>query len=326
MPMSEFRRTLPTGSLRLCALIAALVAAACPAAAQPTAIYGDLPCAVFVDLPAASSSDPFLPFTVTLCDGGEVTVTSRCYPLRPAPYTDEPFYTGTFSWDLGGTWRLEPIDPAVNPGDWNGRFQGRATVGWDLLLDFDQPLTSFGMSTCQSNGAPLTTPDRLRLFDGPQGTGNLVAEVIGDGPPPVQYHQIVRFSGYDAGAPVIRSAVIDVQSNTDGVYLDGLAFGSAPATSSSGDVAPAVAVLHPAVPNPFNPRTTIRFELPREGYIRLALHDLRGRLVRELVAGPRPAGAHEVSLDGGELASGVYLVRLTGAGGAAPAQRITLLR
>ncbi|MBE0566706.1 MAG: T9SS type A sorting domain-containing protein [Krumholzibacteria bacterium] len=325
--MPRLRHTPPAGSFRLSALAAALMAAAGPAAAQPTSVYGDLPCAVFVDLPApASSGDPFLPFTVTLCDGGAVTVTSRCYPLRPAPYTDQPFYTGTFSWDLGATWRLDPIAPLVNPGDWNGRYQGRATVGWDLLLDFDQPLTSFGMSTCQSNGAPLTTADRLRLFDGPQGTGNLVAEVVSDGPPPVQYHQIVRFSGYDAGAPVIRSAVIDVQSNTDGVHLDGLAFGSAPATSSSGDVTPAVAVLHPAVPNPFNPRTTIRFELPRGGYVRLALHDLRGRLVRELLAGPRPAGAHEVILDGGELASGVYLVRLTGSGGTAPAQRITLLR
>ncbi len=88
--------------------------------------------------------------------------------------------------------------------------------------------------------------------------------------------------------------------------------------------------LLPATPNPFNPRTVLGFELPRGGFVRLDLFDLRGRLVRTLVAGDRDAGAHAVSWDGldtqgEELASGAYLARLR-SGDTWSTQKLLLLR
>ena len=314
--------------IRLFVLVAALAAAAQPAAAQPTQAYGDLPCAVFVDLPPPSgSSTPFLPFTVPLCGGGAVNVTTRSFPLRPAPNTDEPFYTGTFSYSLSGGLK-EAIDPAVNPGDYDGRYQSRTTVGWDLLLDFDVPIASFGMSTMMSRYFTNNVSDRLRLFDGEHGTGNLLAEVFSAGNPTAPIWHAVRFTGWDAGSPVIRSVVIDVQSDLDTrVFIDGLAFGpSQTGTSAAGPVAAAAPVLHPAAPNPFNPRTTIRYDLPVAGRVRLDLYDLRGHLVRRLADGVRPAGAHAVLLDADGLASGIYLLRLQGPDGAVATQRVTLAR
>lgn len=73
--------------------------------------------------------------------------------------------------------------------------------------------------------------------------------------------------------------------------------------------------FHAAAPNPFNPRTVLRFELPRDGAVRLDLHDLRGRRVATLLDGFREAGEHRLVWngrdDGGqEVASGVYLARL----------------
>lgn len=73
--------------------------------------------------------------------------------------------------------------------------------------------------------------------------------------------------------------------------------------------------LMPNVPNPFNPATTIRFTLPQAQNVRLTVHDLRGALVRTLVSGQQPAGAHEVvwdgrSDDGKSVASGTYLYRI----------------
>jgi hypothetical protein len=307
---------------------AALAAGALPAAAQPTQAYGQLPCAVFLDLPApAGSSTPFLPFTVPLCGGGTVNVTTRSYPLRAAPYTDEPFYTGTFSYSLAGGLK-EVIDPATNPGDYDGRYQGRSTVGWDLLLDFDVPIASFGMSTMMTRLHSNNVSDRMRLFDGQHGTGNLLAEVFSAGNPTDPIWHTVRFTGWAAGSPVIRSVVIDVQSDVDTrVFIDGLAFGPAQtATSDAGPVAAGAAVLHPAAPNPFNPRTTLRYDLPVAGHVRLDLFDLRGRLVRRLAAGERPAGAHAVLLDAADLASGIYLLRLNGPGGSVATQRVTLAR
>jgi hypothetical protein len=78
---------------------------------------------------------------------------------------------------------------------------------------------------------------------------------------------------------------------------------------------PRAVALSQNFPNPFNPRTTIRFELPRSGELRLEVFDLRGRRVRTLARGPRSAGYHEVVWDGTDargapVASGVYLYEL----------------
>lgn len=69
------------------------------------------------------------------------------------------------------------------------------------------------------------------------------------------------------------------------------------------------------VPNPFNPSTTIRFELSRTGQVELRIFDVSGRLVRDLGAGWRETGPQRVRWDGrddhGEaVATGVYLARL----------------
>jgi len=88
--------------------------------------------------------------------------------------------------------------------------------------------------------------------------------------------------------------------------------------------------LAPPVPNPCNPSATLRFELARAGNVELAVHDLAGRRVRTLLAGPRAAGAHAVAWDGrdGEgrpVASGLYFCTLRG-GGELAVRRLLLLR
>ena len=64
-------------------------------------------------------------------------------------------------------------------------------------------------------------------------------------------------------------------------------------------------------PNPFNPATTISFDLPEAAKARLNIYDITGRLVAELVNGWRDAGRHELRFDGSNLASGIYIYRLT---------------
>jgi hypothetical protein len=69
------------------------------------------------------------------------------------------------------------------------------------------------------------------------------------------------------------------------------------------------------VPNPFNPQTTISFELDRAGMVLLEVFDTSGRSVRTLVRGVRTPGGHEVRWDGKDdlgkdLPSGMYLYTL----------------
>ena len=64
-------------------------------------------------------------------------------------------------------------------------------------------------------------------------------------------------------------------------------------------------------PNPFNPSTTIKYELPKSTEVRLSVYDLLGREVSILVNDRGDAGVHEVKFDAANLASGVYVYRLT---------------
>lgn len=82
-------------------------------------------------------------------------------------------------------------------------------------------------------------------------------------------------------------------------------------TAAGGGTPPVATMLAQNVPNPFNPRTTIRFALAREGDARLRIFDGRGRLVRTLAAGRLAAGSHEAVWDGTDeagrpVAAGVY--------------------
>ena len=64
-------------------------------------------------------------------------------------------------------------------------------------------------------------------------------------------------------------------------------------------------------PNPFNPTATIEYLLPIQTSIELVIFDLQGLQVQEIWNGKQVAGIHQVSIDGSEMTSGVYFVRMT---------------
>ena len=63
-------------------------------------------------------------------------------------------------------------------------------------------------------------------------------------------------------------------------------------------------------PNPFNPTTKIQFAVPVKSAVKISLHDVLGREMREIYNSEVDAGMHEFVLDGSDLSSGVYLVRM----------------
>ena len=93
---------------------------------------------------------------------------------------------------------------------------------------------------------------------------------------------------------------------------------------------PQVLALHGNVPNPFNPVTTIKYDLPQPSRVRLEVFDVAGRLVRTLVTGQMPAGRHEAVWDGRSdsgagVASGSYFYRLD-AGGQVLTHKMLLIK
>jgi hypothetical protein len=90
-------------------------------------------------------------------------------------------------------------------------------------------------------------------------------------------------------------------------------------------VAPAAYRLESATPNPFNPTTTIGFELQTASRVELTVWDLNGRLVTTLVNDWREAGTYRATFDGSKLSSGLYFVRLQ-AGDFHAVQKLALVK
>jgi hypothetical protein len=65
-------------------------------------------------------------------------------------------------------------------------------------------------------------------------------------------------------------------------------------------------VLHQNFPNPFNPSSKIKFELPSAGLTQIKIFDILGREVQVLVNKYLNAGIYEVEFDASNLASGIY--------------------
>ena len=96
------------------------------------------------------------------------------------------------------------------------------------------------------------------------------------------------------------------------------------------NVPPDLVKLTGAYPNPFNPTTTIQFEIPSDSLVKLAVYDLLGRKVTELLNEHVSSGLHSIQWNGSNasgnaLGSGIYFVRLT-AGGLTATSKITLMR
>ncbi len=97
---------------------------------------------------------------------------------------------------------------------------------------------------------------------------------------------------------------------------------------------PKSALQATATPNPFNPITTLTITLPAPARVTLEVFDINGRLVTDVGAQHAaplptatwyPAGTHQITFDGSDLPSGVYLYRIT-AGQEAASGKMVLLK
>jgi flagellar hook assembly protein FlgD len=93
---------------------------------------------------------------------------------------------------------------------------------------------------------------------------------------------------------------------------------------------PQATTLAAIYPNPFNPRTTIGYDLAEASAVKLAIYDVRGMQVRVVEAGNRPSGRHQATWDGQDdkgraVPTGTYFCRLSTAQGS-HTRKLTLAR
>ncbi len=63
-------------------------------------------------------------------------------------------------------------------------------------------------------------------------------------------------------------------------------------------------------PNPFNPSTNINFALPKQGFVKLVVYDITGRVVNTLLNEDKKAGTYSILFNAENLASGVYYYKI----------------
>lgn len=138
----------------------------------------------------------------------------------------------------------------------------------------------------------------------------------------------------------------DASANDDDVYIDEIVWQATTSVLSTIGDEPFIAVarrdsgvptlesstrslpgtsLEQNFPNPFNPRTTIAFNLAAEGNVSLDVYDVAGKRVASLVDGVKSAGHHTIDFDASGLSSGIYFYRLI-AGGIVEQKKMVLLK
>ncbi len=137
------------------------------------------------------------------------------------------------------------------------------------------------------------------------------------------------WSSLATGLP--RSPVLDLKlhsptrklvAGTHGRSMFALEIDELSATPSA---AAGVARMLPNHPNPFNPATTLRFQLAREARVRLSVHDVAGRELALLLDEDMGPGEHSRQWRPADLPSGVYFARLR-AEGATLTRKLVLIR
>ena len=124
--------------------------------------------------------------------------------------------------------------------------------------------------------------------------------------------------------------ICEAQANTlyKGNRILGLKFtttGTTTAVHSMGESVITSYALHDCYPNPFNPATTISYQLPAKNRVTLKIYDSRGREVANLVNAEQSAGEYSVTWNASQISSGVYFARLT-AGSFIQTRKMLLLK
>jgi hypothetical protein len=217
----------------------------------------------------------------------------------------------------------------------------RGGAGWELLAE-DVPAAS---GTCAWNvTGPISAHCLIRVTDmsdpGVTDTSDAEFTIYRS----LEWIQLDRYEGQVAhNTSDVIQMTLDAQHLPTGTYEANIIIESnagdpvvVPVTlfvdaglSEIGSV-PRSLALSGVHPNPFNPRTTIDFSLPRAGFAQLTVYDVTGKRIRTLLNENLPAGDHQVVWDGKDgagrnLASGTYFCRLE-AGGKALSLKMLLLK
>jgi hypothetical protein len=248
------------------------------------------------------------------------------YKVSPLPVGSGTFweqrYGGKVDLAFSLPWRYDAEKGFPFPGN-DASYRNRSR---DIILSKVEPaggdtvmigarIRNFGLQA-------VTSPVTIRFYDGdPVSGGTLIEETIMDTTIAARESQNVFINWIiPFNQPLFTTRIyveIDPDNNFTNEVHENNNVGWAPAVAigiptSIGTHAqpPSGFVLYQSYPNPFNPTTTIRFNLFTSQHVSLKIFNVLGQEVVTLVDDVRSAGDHRIEFNATGLASGVYYYRL----------------
>jgi hypothetical protein len=209
-------------------------------------------------------------------------------------------------------------DPNLNDPD--NKFHARNYLeGKDRLGNFPDPCTFLycevrGGVNCSevnprfwSSGDPVTDIGWISLFN--EDTRNLIStgpfKLEKDKPQEIIIAYVMgRGSDYFNSITVARENVIRAIEEYESNFAS-MTYTPPPPANPVTDY-----VLYHNYPNPFNPTTTIRYEIPQDGMVTIKIYDILGQEVTTILNEFKKADRYEVKFNSFGLASGVYIYRM----------------
>jgi hypothetical protein len=203
---------------------------------------------------------------------------------------------------------------------------GGYNVGWvspNEWLEYTVSVPTAGEYSIDVRVASLSAGGSFHLeFNGTDQTGEITVPVTGGWQ---TWWTVSATATLAAGTQIMRFV-----PTSDGFNINYIEVVSGPTAITSGEQL-WNSVLHPCYPNPFNPMTTISYNLREQVSVTLTIYDVTGREVKRLVDGEvTNSGRYEKIWDGRDetgraVASGVYFYRLE-AGGFTQTRKMTLIK
>ncbi len=205
---------------------------------------------------------------------------------------------------------------------------GASVQGASLLIEFNPSVLGWVETVAGNTNSLQGGPLFFRSGLGERGRLWIDVAALGDGGTIDDGCELalVRFRSLAAGDPGVRLVEADLRSTANEPLHTVMEEIEPERPFSAGSTTRFAG----AWPNPFNPMTTIHYELAEPEHVRLRVFDSRGRFVRDLVDEVRESGAHRVVWDGRDRSgrhtgSGVYLVRMS-AGDYSKNSRLVILK
>jgi hypothetical protein len=305
-----------------------------------------------VSAPAPSNAlrvQAMLLFLQPGCDEGSVFVDDTSFTetapvVEPNVLVNPSFDTDLSGWTVFGNAYYDGRSWARRTPTGGCKLYSTFTEGSDSGLFQQFPATPgsiwklgvYTMTTCMET--PLTGGNNdfvlaSIVFKDASGTeiGTADQVVLDNSAPLGTWTEHSVFGEAPAGTDSVAAYFLFVSPILEGgaAWIDDALFYNVSQSGVSDDVAGATPVLSQNVPNPFNPKTNISFEMPARGHAEVSIYNVAGRLVTTLYDGEMTAGPHDLTWDGtdaqGNLAaSGVYWYVIKTDGGMASRSMVLL--